>query len=346
MATDFKKIGFQYGDKIVLGVFLVLFVLSALSSFKPYSPPLEPGYGRPKDKIAETIETEKKALNELKTPPIPEGITTGGFASDPDKISCRDGEKQCPKCSLIVPEDTDVCPFPKCEHEFTNGDGHILVDTDKDDIPDEWEEKYSDYADWQVADADRDDDADGFDNLQEYMGESHPGDAKSIPVPISVLAIKEKQVDIKFAGYTRTKDRYKGYWLQINWGRNAEIIKSGTKFHGYKFSEPAKVEAKNPDGTYTKKVGVKIQKWNMIEDKPIGKKKWLLHGEFVPEDELSATLQIVRGPRQGKRLNDQYVQDDIEVEGKIYRIQAIEKDHLKLVELESKNIITLYAKSK
>ena len=341
MATDFKKIGFQYGDKIVLGVFLVLFVLSALSSFKPYSPPMEPRYGRPKDKIAETIETEKKALNDLKNPPIPADITLGGFATDHDEITPGEGEKQCPECSLIMPEDSGVCPSPDCQHVFS----HKIVDSDGDGIPDDWEEQYSDYADWQVADATRDDDADGFDNLQEYMGESHPGDAKSIPVPISVLVIKERQVDIKFAGYSRTKE---GYWLQINWGRKVEVtfIKAGTTFHGYKFSEPKKKKLTYPDGRVVKKVIVQIQKMDMGSGKTISPKKALIEGEFVPEDELSATLQIVRGPQQGKRLGDKYIEDTIEVEGKIYRIQSIEKDYLKLVELDSKKNITLYAKSR
>jgi RNA polymerase subunit RPABC4/transcription elongation factor Spt4 len=343
MATDFKKIGFQYGDKIILGVFLALFVLSALSSFKPYSPPLAPGYGRPKDGIAETIKAEDKVYSDLRKPPIPAGITIGGFATDPDELTPGEGFKQCPECSLIVPEDAGNCPG--CQHPFV--DDIIIVDSDGDKIPDEWEKRYADYADRQVADAGRDDDADGFDNFQEYMGESHPGDAKSIPVPITVTAIKERRVDILFAGYSRTKDRYKGYWLQINWGRKVEVtfIKAGDTFRGYKFSEPSRVEI-TEDGKKKEKIAVKIQKMDMETNAPVSDKKWLLHGEYVPEDELSASLQIVRGPEQGKKLIDKYVQDEVDVDGKIYRIQSIEKNHLKLVELDSGNIITLYVKSK
>jgi len=338
MATDYKKIAFQYGDKILLAVFLVVFILSALSSFKPYAPPTEPPYRKPNDKTGQTLEKEKLTLKNLSNPPVPDDIKNYGLFTDHNEIFPGKGYKQCPECGLIMQEDYDVCPFPECQHLF----GHRIVDSDADQIPDDWEKKYSDYADWEVADADRDDDGDGFDNLQEYLGESHPGDAMSIPVPISVTAIKEKRVDIRFMGYVRKPDRT--YDLQVVWGRGkqVEIINTQKPFHGYRFFDPfaARIVA-----TGKETVAVKIQKIDLKTGKPIGAEKTLILYEYIPEDELSATLQIIRGPQQGKRLDEKYIQDEIEVEGITYKIQDIRKDHVKLVDLDSGKIITLYAKT-
>ncbi len=341
MPFDLKKLFFHYIDKVAFGLALVVFVFSAYFSIRPASDTdIFPAYGEPKEKIEQILKKEEIILTGLVQPSIPDDINKGGFATDPDLIYPRANEIQCDHCLLIVPEDTEVCPHPKCGKPLKSP--VVEKDTDGDGIPDSWEEQYPLYADFQTADADRDPDGDGFTNLEEYQGSSHPGDRASIPIPIMVTAIMQKKVDIKFGG--RIKQGDGSYALLINWGKGtrARFIKPGTTFRGYMFDNPKEVWLRYKDGTKRKALMVTIQK--MVGSQPIGSPKRLLEGKFIPEDELSANFQIIRGPDKGKKFNNQYVEDTIEVDDKIYIIQNIEKERVLLKEKETEDIIVLYSK--
>jgi len=343
MTVDYKKFAFQYADKIIFGVALIVFVLSAYSSIKsPSTDDISVSYADPKKKTEQILEREKEILTGLNNPAIPANIDKGGFATDPDLIypDPKKDEIQCDHCALILNKDTELCPNcgkpPKPPREEP--------DIDDDGVPDFWEKQYPLYADWQTPDADRDDDKDGFTNLAEYQGSSHPGDRASIPVPIVVTKIKQRQVDILFSGQIKQKDGK--YALLVNWGRGTEVrfIRPGTTFHGYLFDNPKDVWLKYQDGTRKKAVTVTIQKINMDTGDTIGLPKQLVQGQYIPEDELNADFRIIGKEEKSRTSLNRYVEDTIEVNDKIYIIQSIEKKKVVLKEQQAGIVITLYPK--
>ena len=76
-------------------------------------------------------------------------------------------------------------------HYFGYSADAVLQDTDSDGLPDFWELLYFESA--TGADPGDDDDEDGFTNLEEYNGGSHPLDANSIP-PLPRLTCNGKDI--------------------------------------------------------------------------------------------------------------------------------------------------------
>jgi len=341
MTLDYKKVAFQYGDKVIFVIFLVMFVVSALYSFKPFIPEEPRRYGNPTEKTEQILEEEEQVLKDLKTPPIPQLFVMGDPFGQWSKVHPGDDQTQCvnPQCMLIVPYGTETCPackepIPRPPEEDEDGDG----------IPDSWEQRFSEYADWQVADADRDDDKDRFTNKEEFMGSSHPGDPGSVPVPIIVTAINRKTVNIRFAGHAQYgRKRDNKFDLQIVWDNKPEMIKTGETFHGYKFDNPRWM---SPGGTKRNKVlVVYVQKWDKENDRALGPKKMLIEGKYIPEDELSANFKIVQGPQTGKTFEGKYVEDELEVEDTTYIIQKIDLDVVEVKNQQSGAIIQLYPRT-
>ena len=97
----------------------------------------------------------------------------------------------------------------------------MVVDSDKDGMPDEWEKMYGLNL-RKASDADEDKDVDGYTNLEEFEAgtdptnpNSNPGDIEFLLRRYTLKAISRETVSLIFMGYTQWKPEYLD--LQINW---------------------------------------------------------------------------------------------------------------------------------
>ena len=238
MADDLKKKLIQYGDKVLFGLFLVVLIAVAALTLlggktetdgKSHSA----GKFRPPDtSVSDEI---NRTRTEIVQGGVPDGYITGGFASDPDEIYPRAGEKQCPKCAWIMNASEKRCP--NCRYMFEDDD-------DKDGMPNEWEDRYNKYKspDRYTPDADADPDGDGFSNLKEYLGGSNPDDPKSMPSPIRLDRTYRQRVNLRFKGHVVKAGGDPdvidpNFWdVQMNFGNDEEmaILPLGSYYKGYK----------------------------------------------------------------------------------------------------------------
>ena len=313
MANNFKRNIFHYGDKIIFGVFLIIFVAVAMMSYLRQRLPEDeiiPSPGKVKAENRELFAKLRDILAGFETPEVPSDYITGGFATDPDKIEPIPGEeKQCERCGYIVPIMTKKCPA--C--------GYLFEDDDDDDGMDNtWEDKYL-CVDRYTPDANKDPDKDRFTNIEEYLGGSDPCDPKSIPSPFKIVKKEQRPVDILFKGYIVREGGNPNappeplYWdLQINWGRNTKtkILPLGSHFHGYHLyplerrKEIIQVVGGPP---YEKFV------YYLTIQKP-GKNPIILkEGEEAREQEYYIALELIRGPDTGKPFDELYEADEITI---------------------------------
>lgn len=325
MVDDLKKKLVQYGDKVLFGVFvLVLGVTVAVTMVGGKSKPgTEP---RPLGKRPETgallVEDIAKLAEKLDRGEVPDGYITGGFATDPDEIAPRRGEKQCKGCGYIVPENVKRCPKPPgCGRWFENDD-------DNDGMPNDWEDRYKG-PDRYTPDANKDPDGDGFTNLKEYLGGSDPDDPKSIPSPFRLTDRYRKRIDIQFYGYIVKEGGDPDvidhdYWvIQINWGRNTRMtmVPLGAHFHGYRLFplEKTKVLRKGRGGIpdwYEDVYVLTIQKRGQSPIK-LEMEKW---GVTV---ESYINLLVTRGKDRGKVFKDLTIGNVIGANGERFQVFEI-----------------------
>ena len=120
----------------------------------------------------------------------------GNFLVSERRVFCKsckkpikDGSKTCPFCNEAQPEPEKV-----------------VVDSDGDGLPDDWEKKYG--LDVTRNDADEDPDGDGFTNAEEYAAGTDPSDKNSHPDYFDslkiVLPLKEKVLPFYLRSYMKT----------------------------------------------------------------------------------------------------------------------------------------------
>ncbi len=120
MAADYKKLLIQYIDKIVFGVFLLLFIALAIK-FVTATP--NQGEGIPQ--IPQDHSGSDPALYDARyvlrtfTNPL-EPDARNDLTTDPEKIQPGPTEKQCPRCGWISPRSATTCP--KCKYNWLGGD--------------------------------------------------------------------------------------------------------------------------------------------------------------------------------------------------------------------------------
>lgn len=85
---------------------------------------------------------------------------------------------KCKKCHKVIPG--DVRAFPNCPFcgEKQEEEKKVVLDSDGDGMPDEWEKKYGLNPN-DSSDANQDLDGDGFTNLEEYLANTDPTDPRS-----------------------------------------------------------------------------------------------------------------------------------------------------------------------
>ena len=122
--------------------------------------------------------------------------TGGNFLASERRVFCKfckkpikDGSKTCPFCGEAQPEPEKV-----------------VLDTDGDGLPDDWEKKYG--LDPTRNDANEDKDGDGFTNAEEYAAGTDPSDRNSHPDYLDslkvVLPLKETVLPFYLRSYMKT----------------------------------------------------------------------------------------------------------------------------------------------
>jgi len=138
----------------------------------------------------------------VKPPMLAEVADEGGnFLVSERRIFCqvckkpiKDGTKVCPLCGEAQPEPEKV-----------------VVDSDGDGLPDDWEKKYG--LDVAQNDADADKDGDGFTNAEEFAAGTDPADKLSHPDYFDslkvVLPLKETVLPFYLRSYMKTPNGMK-----------------------------------------------------------------------------------------------------------------------------------------
>ena len=113
------------------------------------------------------------------------------------EVNILDGAKETPKggllepvrlymcttedCGHLLPFNVDKCPFCGKEQPEIAKESPEGADTDMDGMPDSFEKKYEFLNYLDRSDADKDEDGDGFTNLEEYKAGTKPDDPDDFP---------------------------------------------------------------------------------------------------------------------------------------------------------------------
>ena len=336
---DIKKILFKFGDKIIFVVFLALFLLSALKLVSNQGNNGNSGVigvGAPQATADMDILARAEfhiLKSEIEDPPI--SYTGGGIAEDPDWVEPVEGkEKACPRCFRIVPIEMEKCP--ECGNSWgpTNDD-------DRDGMPNDWEDKY-DVTDRKVPDAQEDPDADGYTNIEEYHGNSDPGDPKSIPKTLVIVEIGREPVDILFRGYIVNEggDPEKpdplSWVLQINWGKYADtsFIPYGGYFRGYRMYPLAK----KIETTWNPAIGENVTEdiWALTIQKKNRQPIYVIKDKTALEQEAYAILRITSGPDKDKRIDKLYDTEKFTANGIEYTVLSVAAEEKQVILMDAK----------
>ncbi len=130
---------------------------------------------------------------------VPE--TDGSFLVSSRRVACK-------FCGKPIPGDAKTCLFCKKDQPEPE---KVVLDTDGDGLPDEWEKKFG--LNPSVADADQDADGDGFTNAEEYAAGTDPSDKKSHPDYFDSLKLqlplKETVLPFYLRSYIKTPNGMK-----------------------------------------------------------------------------------------------------------------------------------------
>lgn len=167
---------------------------------------------------------------------------------------------KCKKCQKVIPG--DIKAVPKCPFcgEKQEEEKKVVLDSDGDGIPDEWEKRYGLNPN-DPNDANADADGDGFTNLEEYQAGTDPTDPRDHPDYLDSLAVqlplKETYLPFLFTKATKIPAGWRCEFffpgLRDDYGRAGraltavigEEIGKGTKFpSGYVLKAFEKKEEK------------------------------------------------------------------------------------------------------
>ena len=113
--------------------------------------------------MAENLSATKLTVKPLTVSDINLSDAAASFLASERRIFCK-------KCRKVLSGDTKECP--SC-HEVQEEKKAIVLDADKDGLPDSWEQRYGLNPN-DPSDAEKDKDGDGFTNLEEYLAKDDP----------------------------------------------------------------------------------------------------------------------------------------------------------------------------
>ena len=245
---------------------------------------------------------------------------------------------RCVKCKKAIPG--DVKAFPACPFCNTKQkeEQKVVLDMDKDGLPDEWEKRYG-LNPGDASDADKDTDGDDFTNLEEFLAKTDPTDRNDHPDYLDSLKLqlplKETYMPFILVGANKipagwrctfhfpNKKDTSGYagrqGLSLTAVNGEEVGDSGFVFKSFEKKE-GKRAIKGGQGLM-RTVDVSEV---LVERKRDGKKVTLVMAESKREKpmpvDVQATLAYERGA--GKSL-DVVPGSEIELSGRKYRISAV-----------------------
>ena len=269
-----------------------------------------------------------KAVKEIQSPfVIDSSVHTNGSMFVPQtRFSCRDcrmpvklGADECPSCHakviVVVTQDPDA-------------------DDDGDGMSNAWEDKYG-FDPFDPTDAAKDNDNDGYSNLAEYKAGTDPTDPNSHPAAVEQLelvSITGEKFGLRFKSRIRTKS---GYKFAINYKLPTGEVKSdfvsiGDTVAGVlieKYEEKYIETRKN----FPKKDVSELTLLTKSGDRIV-----LVIGKATGHIKLTAHLVLTLP--DGKKVKfDLAKNDEFEVDGKMYKVIAIDGDNKRVVIRDKSN---------
>lgn len=141
------------------------------------------------------------AVRLVKSPTVVNELTgtSASFLASERRVKCK-------KCQKVIPG--DVKAFPNCPFcgEKQEVEKKVVLDSDGDGMPDEWEKRYGLNPN-DPSDANADKDGDGFTNLEEYLAKTDPTDRRDHPDYLDsiqiALPLKETYLPFVFTKATK-----------------------------------------------------------------------------------------------------------------------------------------------
>lgn len=231
-----------------------------------------------------------------------------GFEFSPrERLFSSERRVGCVKCGKPIPFNALKCPF--CLGEQPEIVDIETLDTDKDGLPDKVEQEMG-LDPLNPSDAEGDLDGDGFTNLEEFLAQTDPREAGSMPDPIvklRVAAIKPIPFYLRFNGVNELAGNKMVFQLNLQSADRTYFLKQGDIVQGYSVSS---YDPKGKDGPTL-----------MLKRVADGREVRLVRGRPVTANELAIrfVFLIDRVALPAKRLNESF-----ELRGKTYKVVDIQ----------------------
>ena len=221
----------------------------------------------------------------------------------------------CVKCGKPIAYEALKCPWCLGEQpEIVNVD---TLDTDGDGIPDKIEQEWG-LDPRNPMDARGDLDGDGFSNIEEYLAETNPHEASSMPDPIVKLRVAGIKARPFYLRFNAVSEDNKGQQFQLNlrgadrtfFARKGDIVE-GYQITAYDPNTPPKV------GTITLVRVADKRPVRLVRNRPVTENELVVRFVFL----IDRTAFPPRG------LNDQ-----IELRGKTYKVVDIKPNSVVIQE--------------
>ncbi len=326
-----------YYDKVIVVMMLLVLVFSLvylavkigmirkvqeqheqkISSYEPKYPDAKPLDSVPYEHALEKLQN-----------PFQLTVWSNSIFVPEDRVWCID-------CRMPIPYDAEKCTFCKAEQPLLR-DLDPLWDTDKDGIPDLWENKNKmDPTD--PTDIYDDNDGDGFDNITEFnaapqtdktdLRKKHGtdvNDPKDFPPPIKLLVVESVggvPFNLRFKAKTKMPDGSLKFQINLR-GNKTIMAKLADTIEGFKLINYKENVVREDTGTMVRKVDKSILTVQR------GKKKiQLMKNERVPYTEFTAKLRF--------RLDDTIIDVKsgkvFDLKGTKYRVKNIDRDKTNVV---------------
>lgn len=221
-----------------------------------------------------------------------------------ERLFVSERRVSCVKCGKPIAFDALKCPFCLADQpEIVNID---TLDSDGDGIPDKIEQAWG-LDPLNASDGAGDLDGDGFTNLEEFLAETNPNDAGSMPDPIvklRVAAVKAIPFYLRFKSVSEFAGNQMRF--QLNHGGDTDFVKVGDVVQGYSIRS---YDPKGKDGaTLVLRRVADGHEVRLVLGKPVTASEMVLRFVFL----------IDRSAFPPKRRNDTF-----ELRGKTYKVVDI-----------------------